>query len=126
MIQQFRRCSKGVSEYPLLRFYQIKGLAVGLFRRYPSLQIILILLSSFVLNIKTNPNMKLDTIGIANITDIIPKSVSPATSHNGIAIKEMRIPIIIRILPTTFRIFFGIKSKINSNNKSTITTLRNC
>ena len=27
--------TKGLSEYPLLRFSQIKGLAVGLVRRYP-------------------------------------------------------------------------------------------
>ena len=107
---------------------------------YPSLQIILILLSSFVLNIKpnpaviicnlydikTNPIKKLNTIGIANIADIIPKSVSPATSHRGIAIKDKRIPIPIRIIPTIFRIFFGIKSRINSNNKSPIITFPNC
>ena len=70
--------------------------------------------------IKTNPIKKLNTIGIANIADIIPKSVSPATSHRGIAIKDKRIPIPIRIIPTIFRIFFGIKSRINSNNKSPI------
>ena len=27
--------SEGVSEYPLLRYYQIKGVAVGRFKRYP-------------------------------------------------------------------------------------------
>ena len=76
--------------------------------------------------IKTNPNKKQITIGIANIAEIIPKSVSPATSHRGIAIKDKRIPIIIRIIPTIFRIFFGIKSKINPNNISPITTFPNC
>ena len=31
----FRGLSKGSSKYPLLRFWEIKGLAVGLVRRYP-------------------------------------------------------------------------------------------
>ena len=65
--------------------------------------------------IKTNPNKKQITIGIANIAEIIPNSVSPATSHRGIAIKDKKIPIIIRIIPTTFRIFFGIKCRMVSN-----------
>ena len=34
--KQIRIFSEGLSEYPLLRFWQIKGLAVGLVRRYPS------------------------------------------------------------------------------------------
>ena len=75
-------------------------------------------MSSFVLIIKTNPVSKIITIGIANNTAIRePKPVSSATSNRqkGIAIKDMRIPIIIRIIPTTFRIFFGIKSRIVSN-----------
>ena len=35
LTHHFRIFSKGLSEYPLLRFWQIKGLAVGLVRRYP-------------------------------------------------------------------------------------------
>ena len=35
LTRHFRIFSKGLSEYPLLRFWQIKGLAVGLVRRYP-------------------------------------------------------------------------------------------
>ena len=84
--------------------------------------------------IKINPNKKLNTIGIASIADIIPKSVSPATSHRGIAINNVRIePIIIRIIPSTFRIFGGINSMMVSNitsniwnNNLSITTFPNC
>jgi len=93
------------------------------------LQIILILLLSFVLNIKPNPIRKINTIGIANNVAIKrPEPVSSATSirEKGIAIKDMRIPIIIRIMPATFRIFFGIKSRMisvtQSNNNSPIIT----
>ena len=62
--------------------------------------------------------MKIITIGIANNTAIKrPKSVSSAINNRekGIAIKDMRTPIIIRIIPATFRIFFGIKSMMVSN-----------
>jgi len=63
--------------------------------------------------IKTNPNKKQITIGIAKIAEINPKSVCPATSHRGIAIIDKRIPIIIIKIPNIFLIFLGIKSKIN-------------
>ena len=62
--------------------------------------------------IKTNPNKKQITIGIAKIAENNTNSVSPATSHRDIAIIDNRIPIIIRTIPNIFRIFFGIKSKI--------------
>ena len=53
---------------------------------------------------------------------IITKAPKPPSvwlgSWNSIAINNVRIePIIIRIIPITFRIFGGIKSRINSNNK---------
>ena len=112
---------------------RISGLSVGPFRDYPLLQIILILLLSFVLNIKTNPARKINTIGIANNIAIKrPASVSsaPINREKGIAIKDMTIPIIIRIMPATFRILFGIKSRMNSvtqsNNNSPITIFSNC
>ena len=111
---------KELSQYPLKRNYNFKGRTES-----TMFQIILILLLSFALNIKPNPVRKIITIGIANNTTIkAPKPVSSATSNRekGIAIKEMRMPIIIRIIPTTFRIGLGI----NSNNKSTITTFPNC
>ena len=76
------------------------------------------ILSPFVLNTKPNPVRKIITIGIANNTAIRePKPVSSATSNRqkGIAIKDMRIPIIIRIIPTAFRILFGIKCRMVSN-----------
>lgn len=85
---------------------------------YNSINSEIILLSSFVLNIKPNPVKKIITIGTTNNTTIkVPKSVSSATINRdkGIAIKDTRIPIIIRIIPTTFRIFFGIKSRMISN-----------
>ena len=62
--------------------------------------------------IKTNPDKKQNTIGIAKIRDNNTNSVSPATSHRVTAIIDKRIPIIIRTIPNIFRIFFGIKSKI--------------
>ena len=68
-------------------------------------------------------------IGIADNTAIKrPKSVSSVINNRekGIAIKDMITPIIIRIMPATFRIFSGIKSRISPNNKSPITTFPNC
>ena len=69
-----------------------------------------------------NPITKLKIAIIANATTPKPPSTGPATRYS-IAINNERIePIIIRIIPSTFRIGLGI----NSNNKSKITISPNC
>ena len=70
-----------------------------------------------------NPIAKLKIAIIANIKTPKPDSefAGPATRYS-IAINNVKIePIIIRIIPSTFRIGLGI----NSNNKSKITTFPN-